>query len=393
MISSKVATALDNHSWIRTMFQEGKRLKMQFEEKEIFDFSIGNPALNPPKDFYDAMNQVIESPVKGKHGYGDYQGIFAARQKIAFYLQERFSVDFTPNHIVMTVGAAGAMNVVLKSILNEQDEVIVLSPYFLEYEGYIQNFNGKIVPVSLNNDFSINFESIKQALSKTTKAIILNSPHNPTGIIHTQQELNELGKLLDDYEHTFNQPIYVIYDTPYEQLIFDSVYSNPFSAYKHIIFIGSFSKELGISGERIGYIALSSDTPNKETLTSALVYCNRILGFIHAPMLMQRIIGEMVTLKIDPSPYKVRKDLIVSILRGAGFEFIDPQGGFFVFPKAPIEDDIEFCVEVAKKFKVLTVPGSQFGRRGYFRLSYSVPLEQIQNSKEVFHAIYKHFSN
>ncbi|MFD1422341.1 pyridoxal phosphate-dependent aminotransferase [Laceyella tengchongensis] len=385
MISHDIANSLNEHSWIRVMFQEGKRLKQLHGEEHVFDFSIGGPALEPPEAFYQSLRQVVDEPLAGKHSYGDYQGLYEARERIAAYLANRYQTGFSPAHVVMTSGAAGALNLVFRSILNPGDEVVLLAPYFLEYERYVTNFGGActIVPLT-EGSFDIDIDRVKEALTDKTKAIMVNSPHNPTGKVFSQENLSQLGRMMAEWEAETGRQLFLVYDSPYDQLTFVGTYANPFSASDRVIFVGSFSKELGLAGERVGYIALNEAFEHKDLLAAALAYCNRVMGFLHAPMLMQRAIAGMGSLEVDASPYRLRSEMMSDILREAGFSFLPPQGGFFIFPKSPIPDDVAFCMEAMERFHLLVVPGSQFGRAGHFRVSFSVSLEQIQRSKDVF---------
>lgn len=388
-LSKRIVANLENSSWIRKLFDEGNRLKKEFGEDQVFDFSLGNPVVEPPKSFTEALREEVK---KGGHGYIPNQGLVEAREKVAEFISSRFSGNFSSKHVVMTVGAGGALNVALRSILNEGEEVIVLAPYFAEYKAYIENNGGKVVSCPLTEKFEIDIEAVKKAITPKTKGLILNTPHNPTGTALTQENVNELGELLKSCEKENSQSIYVLFDEPYSQLIYDEELADPFKAYHNIILASSFSKDLGIAGERLGYLVLDNDTPDVDLLTAAFVYCNRTLGFVNAPVLMQRAIASMDNLKVDASEYKKRRDLIVDILQEAGFDFMMPKGGFFVFPKSPIEDEVAFCQHAAEKYKILVVPSSGFGVKGYFRLSFSVSLDQIERSREAFIALYKDFA-
>ncbi|MCG7336098.1 pyridoxal phosphate-dependent aminotransferase [Sporosarcina sp. ACRSM] len=387
-ISEVMAKGLQGGSWVRKLFDEGARLKKEFGEDQVFDFSLGNPFNKPPEAFTKAL---LEEVGQVNHGYIPNQGIPETRMKVAEFLSTRFNTEISFEHVVMTVGAGGALNSALKSILNSGEEVIVLSPYFAEYDAYIENFGGKVVRCMLNDQFEIDIEAVRQSITPLTKGIIINTPHNPTGTILSQENLNELGALLKEAEEKSGEPIYMLFDEPYAQLIFEGEQVNPFLSHNKVILASSFSKDLGIAGERLGYLALNKNTPDADLLISAFVYAHRTLGFVNAPALMQRAIAKMPDLTVDASPYKVRRDKIVEILSDAGFEFATPKGGFFVFPQAPIADDVEFCRHAAEKYKLLIVPGTGFGLSGHFRLCYSVPLETIENSREAFISLYNDF--
>ncbi|MFS0558378.1 pyridoxal phosphate-dependent aminotransferase [Brevibacillus sp. 179-C9.3 HS] len=383
-ISSKITLELSKGSWIRKLFDEGARLKGIYGEENVYDFSLGNPIVEPPAAFLKALEEVVADEALGKHRYIPNQGLEQARGKVADFLNQRFQTKMNAQSVVMTVGAGGALNMVLKTILEPEEEVIVLRPYFVEYDFYVKNHGGTIVHGELAEDFSLDLAEIEQKLSARTKAIIVNTPHNPTGTIISQEQLNALGAILKKAEELYGSSIYLLYDSPYDQLTFGITPPNPFEAYHRTVLVSSFSKDLGIAGERLGYIGIEPTIQDASLLTSAFVFCNRTLGFVNAPVLMQRAISRMDSLSVPQEEYRVRRDLMVEVLNEAGFEFQPPEGGFFIFPKAPIEDDIEFCLRAAEEFRVLIVPGSGFGRAGYFRLSYSVSIEQIERSRDVF---------
>ncbi|MCD1259879.1 pyridoxal phosphate-dependent aminotransferase [Paenibacillus athensensis] len=383
-ISHNIASSLEKGSWIRKLFDEGARLKGMYGADAVFDFSLGNPIVEPPEAFARALQEVMQEEAKGKHQYIPNQGLVETRAKVADFINQRFQTRLTAATVVMTVGAGGALNVVLKSILEPGEEVVVLTPYFVEYDFYVANHGGVAVHCPLAEDFSLDFAELEQAITAQTKAVLVNTPHNPTGTMLSQEQLNQLGALLGEKEKQFGGTIYMVYDDPYSQLVYESNPPNPFEAYGRTILASSFSKDLGIAGERIGYIAVEPAVEDSQLLTSAFVFCNRTLGFVNAPVTMQRVIARMDSLVTPQLEYKQRRDLMVDVLRDAGLSFIVPQGGFFVFPKAPIADDVAFCLQAAQDFRLLLVPGSGFGRAGYFRLSYSVPLEQIERSRDVF---------
>jgi aspartate aminotransferase len=383
-ISTRLAQDLKKGSWIRRLFDEGRRLKEIHGADAVFDFSLGNPIVEPPKAFRDALEQVVAETTPGNHRYIENQGLRSTRQKVAEYLNGRLGTDIRPETTVMTVGAAGALNVALRALLDAGDEVVLLTPYFVEYDYYVTNSGGKVVHCPLAEDFTIDLDALARALSARTRAVIVNTPHNPTGTVLTQANLDAFGQLLKDAEARYGGAIYLLYDDPYSQLVYDCVPPNPFTSYPRTLLASSFSKDLGIAGERLGYIGVDSRMEDAELVTSALVFCNRSLGFVNAPLLVQRVIARMSALTVEQSGYRSRRDRMVAILQEAGYDFRVPQGGFFIFPKSPIGDDVEFCMTAARDFRVLLVPGTGFGRAGHFRLSYSVPLEQIERSREPF---------
>lgn len=387
MISNYLKEKVSQGSWIRKLFDEGIRLKQIYGADNVFDFSLGNPVVDPPQELHDVLLQILQESKAGIHQYIPNQGLPETRAKVAEFLKERFKKSFSAANVVMTVGAGGGMNVVLKSILNPGEEVILLRPYFVEYDYYVENNGGKVVYSELDPEFQLDVANIEAAITPKTKAIILNSPHNPTGTVLTQESVDALGELLarkgQDGQH-----IYLLYDDPYGQLVYDVEPPNPCAAYEKTVIVSSFSKDLGIAGERLGYIGIPDEMEGASVLTPAFVFSNRILGFVNAPALMQRAIARMDSLIVEPAEYRKRRDAMVSVLREAGFDFIQPEGSIFVFPKSPIEDDVAFCQFAAQEHRILIVPGSGFGRKGYFRLSFSVSLEQIERSREPFKALY-----
>ncbi|MGM0890290.1 MAG: pyridoxal phosphate-dependent aminotransferase [Bacillota bacterium] len=383
-ISKEVYSKIQTPSQIREIFEESREIKKIHGENNVFDFSLGNPVVSPPKEFLSALESILKEDVVGRHGYINHQGLLEVREKVSYYLKYRYDNDILPKNIVMTVGAAGAINVALRSIINDGDEVILLVPYFLEYDYYIHNCRASVKYASLNKEFDIDIDKIEQVLSNKTRAIIINSPNNPTGKIFSTDKMKKLGKLLSNYEEKYDTKIYMIYDSPYDQLIYNEKFLNPFQIYNRIIYVGSFSKDFGIAGERLGYIAMDNEIEDIELLVSAFIYNNRVLGFVNAPALMQRAISKMNHLVINPEPYKRKKDLITKILKEAGYKFIEPDGGIFVFPKSPIKDDIKFCRELARQHQIFVVPGSSFGCKGHFRLSFSASESCIEGAAEGF---------
>ncbi|WP_407702130.1 pyridoxal phosphate-dependent aminotransferase [Tumebacillus lacus] len=390
-LSSKITEAMERGSWVRKMFEDGKKLKDEYGVENVFDFSLGNPIVDPPAAFQAALKEVVDEPVAGKHGYIPNQGLPAARAKVAEYLSGRYAAEFALERIVMTVGAGGGLNVVFKSILDPGDEVVLLTPFFMEYISYVENHLGAPVMVPLADDFSLDLGAIEQALTAKTRAILINTPNNPTGTLLSQDDLDGLGRVLRAAEEKYGTSIYLVYDDPYGQLLYDAPLPDPFKAYGRTVFASSFSKDLGIAGERLGYLALDTNVEDGDLLTATFVFANRTLGFVNAPNLMQRVIAKLDTLEVELPEYRMRRDLMVEILREAGYDFVTPQGGFFIFPKSPIPDDVAFVAQVAKEHKLLLVPGTGFARPGYFRLSYSVPVEQIERSRELFKKVLEQY--
>ncbi|MFC0559328.1 pyridoxal phosphate-dependent aminotransferase [Halalkalibacter alkalisediminis] len=393
MIAKEIEQNLTQSSWIRKMFEEGQRLKAIHGEDKVYDFSLGNPIIDPPPAFFKALQDYANHPLKGGHSYIPNQGLVEARQKVAAHLEGRFgSIGVNENTVIMTSGAAGALNVALKSILNPGDEVIIFTPFFVEYRFYVGNANGQAVYCPLAEDFTIDLDLLESKITDKTKAIILNNPHNPTGQLLPEADLVAFNQVLRKKEEELGTGIHVLYDDPYSQLIYDGKVPNPFNAIDKLFYISSFSKDLGLAGERLGYIAISQSLQEAGNYMAAFVFSNRTLGFGNAPVTVQRMISKLDSLTEEQSEYKQRRDAMVNVLEEAGFDFVQPKGGFFIFPKSPIEDDQEFCRIAAEEFQILLVPGSGFGRGGHFRLSYSVPFEQIERAKDEFKRLYAHFA-
>ncbi|MDL1969766.1 MAG: pyridoxal phosphate-dependent aminotransferase [Candidatus Desulfofervidaceae bacterium] len=390
-ISYKMVSFIQRASWIRKMFEEGARLKQKYGPENVFDFSLGNPHLEPPEAFFDALKEELEHPQPHSHGYMPNAGFLDTRQAVADYLTQEHQLKFSPAEVVMTCGAAGALNVALKAILNPGEEVIVPAPYFVEYNFYIDNHGGKIKVVPTQADFDLDIEAIAESLNEHTKAILLNSPNNPTGQIYPEETLKALAELLQKHNKKHNSMVYLIMDEPYRKLVYDNYkVSSIFQVYPETILATSFSKDLSLAGERIGYLAVHPQATFKKDLLEALVLANRILGFVNAPALMQRVIKKILNASVDINIYRRNRDLFCEGLAKLGFSFIPPKGAFYLFPKSPIPDDNAF-VQALQKERILAVPGSGFGTPGYFRLAFCVDETVIKNALPYFEKIAKEF--
>lgn len=385
MFSKKVVDSLAGSSMIRAMFEEGNRLRKQFGADNVFDFSIGNPEIEPPEPVLASLRSLVQSDAKGTHRYMPNAGLDEVRSKVATWLSKKSGVPLDASHIVMVCGAAAGLNITLKALLNPDEEVMVLSPYFVEYMAYIGNAGGRPVTVKLKRDtFALDMNAIEVALTPATKAIILNSPNNPTGVIYGRSDLEALSGVLDRKGREFGTDIYVISDEPYVSIVYDRAdVPNVMSIFRNAIVVNSFSKSLALPGERIGYIAASSRISGVSTLMGALVSLNRTLGFVNAPALFQRVIAENLNVTVDTEFYKIRRDMLHNHLESIGFSCVKPGGAFYLFPKSPIDDDMAFAKN-AVKYNLLIVPGSSFGCPGYFRLSYCVDLGTIERSLPAF---------
>ena len=366
-------------------------MKEKYGAGNVFDFSLGNPNLEPPAKFNEVLDKLVKDTVPGRHGYMPNAGYVETRQAVADYLNTFNRARFSPGEIVMTVGAGGALNVVLKTILNPGEEVVIPSPYFVEYNFYIDNHQGvpRIVPTK--PDFSIDFDAISEAITEKTRAVLINSPNNPTGKVYGEGELNRLSDILSNYSEQFGQPIYLISDEPYRKIVYDGVaVPSVFNAYNESFVVTSFSKDLSLPGERIGYLAVNPDISDKDIIIAGLVLCNRCLGYVNAPALMQRAIPYLLEESVDISLYQKKRDMLCSGLASFGYDIVKPEGTFYLFPKTPIEDDVAFVAALLKE-KILAVPGSGFGGPGHFRIAYCVSDEVIEGALPGFEKVMKKY--
>lgn len=393
MISNKMQELVNNSSIIRAMFEEGKRLSDIYGEENVFDYSIGNPNVEPPEEIKSAIIDIIkgESP-NLVHGYMNNSGYEDVRSEIANYENKKNNTNLKTDNIIMTCGAAGGLNIILKTLLNPEDEVIVFAPYFGEYNNYVSNFNGKLVVVEADTKtFQPNFIEFESKITAKTKAVIINTPNNPTGVVYSEGSIKLLANILEKKQKEFNTSIYLISDEPYREIVYDNVKVPYILNYYNNSLIGySYSKSLSLPGERIGYITVSDKIDDFENIISALNVANRILGFVNAPSLFQRVIGKTLGAEVDVNIYKENRDLLYNHLISLGFECIKPEGTFYLFPKALIEDDVKFA-EAAKKYNLLIVPGSSFHCPGFFRLSYCISYDKIEKSLDAFTKLAKEF--
>lgn len=383
-ISAKIKNLMEQASWIRKMFEQGLELKARLGEDKVFDFSLGNPNLEPPRKVKEAILQVLADGRPGKHAYMPNAGLKETRAAIAAFLSKEHGLSLTWEHIIMTCGAGGALNVALKTILDPQDEVLILAPYFVEYFFYVDNHNGIGKLVKTNEDFSLNLKNIESAITPRTKAIIVNSPNNPSGRIYDENSLRKLGKLFDSIKKNTGQIIYLLSDEPYSKIVYDGAkVPSIFQVYDQSIIATSYSKDLSLPGERIGYLAVNPRLENWKMIVDGLTFCNRILGFVNAPALMQRILPHLQGVHIDVYEYQRRRDMLCEGLAIAGYSFIKPEGAFYLFPKSPIADDLKF-VNMLLEENILAVPGRGFGVPGHFRLAYCVDERVIEGSLSGF---------
>jgi aspartate aminotransferase len=379
-ISKKVKNSLEGASWVRRMFEEGEELKKLHGPENVYDFSLGNPDLEPPPSLKQALKALADQPIIGMHRYMSNSGYSETRKSIAEFLTEESGLPFNEDHVVMTVGAAGGLNVTLKAVLDEGDEVIVPSPYFMEFKFYIENSGGQLRLADTNEDFSLNLTEIEKAIGKKTKAVLINSPNNPTGVVYDQKSLEKLGELLKKKNKELGKTLYLITDEAYRRIVYDGMkIPIHFHYYPHTIRVTSHSKDLSLPGERIGYIAVSPLCEEADELISALIFANRTLGFVNAPALMQRLVAPLQRNSIKIRIYEEKRDLFYNGLKSFGYHVVKPQGAFYLFPKAPIEDDVAFVKELQSK-RILVVPGRGFGKPGYFRIAYAVEMKTIEGA-------------
>lgn len=387
MISEKIKRNLEGSSEIRAMFEEGERLRTKYGAANVYDFSLGNPDPEPPQAFTESLRALIDK--KGIHSYMNNAGYKEVRQKIADGLNKKHSTSLSAENIVMTVGAGGALNVILKTILNPGDEVIVLAPFFVEYRFYIDNHGGKTVIAETDAMFQPDLKALEQKINNSTRAIIINSPNNPTGVVYGERILKEMSDLIEIKQREYSSEILLISDEPYRDIVYDGV-NVPcvLNIFKNSVIAYSYSKSMSLPGERIGYIAANSGIDQIKLFMDGLIFANRSLGFVNAPSLMQLGIENCLEETVDVNIYKERRDILYSHLTHLGFDCIKPDGAFYLFPKCPIDDVTEFK-NAALKHRIITVNGKGFGRDGYFRLSYCISKDSILNSLPSFTALAK----
>lgn len=380
-ISAKVQGAIERSSWIRRMFEEGAALIAEYGAENVFDFTLGNPSVEPPKAFQKELLRLAGLPDVGMHRYMNNAGYEETRAAVAQHLEETSGVPVKSNHIVMTCGAGGALNVTLKTILNPGEEVIILTPFFVEYKFYADNHGGTTKEVWTDPEtFLPDIDAIEAAIGDNTRALIINSPNNPTGAVYPEATLSALGEMLERKQTELGRTIYVISDEPYARLAFDNTPVPPVFKYvRNAVLVTSHSKDLALPGERIGYLAANPLMDDVSRFMEGAVFCNRVLGFVNAPALMQRLVTGLQKESVDIGEYQEKRDKLYAHLTGLGFDMVKPGGGFYLFPKSPIEDDVEF-VRQAQKHNILLVPGSGFGAPGYFRIAYCIDMGIIERS-------------
>jgi aspartate aminotransferase len=377
--SRHMVELMSRGSQIRRAFEEGLRLKVLHGEAAVCDLSLGNPVVEPPPVFREVLREEAGRESSGLHRYMPNAGLMHVRQAVGRYLASAYELPFTAEHVVMTIGSAGALNAVLKSILEPGDEVVLLLPYFPEYLFYVENHGGVVVTAPTASDFDVDPEAVARVLSPRSRAVIINTPNNPTGRVYPLASLRALGEVLRAHEEKSGREVLLLADTPYTHIVFDGrSVPSPFAAHRHTVLVCSHSKDLAVPGERIGYAAVHPEAEGAVELSRAISFANRILGFINAPALMQRIVARLQGVTIDPAIYQRLRDRLYAALTEMGYDCVRPEGAFYLFPRSPI-DDLEFTRLLQRRL-VLVVPGSGFGAPGYFRIAYCVEKEVIERS-------------
>ncbi len=380
-IANKIAGQLSKASWIRKMFEEGEKLRKEFGADKVYDFTLGNPDVEPPEAFQREMLALASNPLPGMHRYMNNAGYIETRAAVAEKLSTDSGIDVTANNVIMTCGAGGALNVVLKTILNPGEEVIILAPFFVEYKFYIDNHGGVPVEVQTNpENFQLDIAAIEKALTPKTRAILICTPNNPTGVIYPADSLRKLGDLLKGIHKRNGHLIYVISDEPYARIAYDGKQvPNIFPLVESSIIVTSHSKDLALPGERIGYLAANPRMDTADQFIEGAIFSNRILGFVNAPALMQRLVAKLQNESVDIAAYQEKRDILYNELTGMGFSMVKPDGAFYLFPKSPLKDDVEF-VKMAQRHRILLVPGAGFGAPGFFRIAYCIDKGIIERS-------------
>lgn len=386
-VAKKIRETMESSSWIRKMFEEGARLKAKYGAGNVFDFSLGNPYLDPPPKFREVIRELMDNDPPGSHGYMPNVGLAETRAAIAGRVSADQGAEVDAGHIVMTVGAGGALNVLFRAILDPGDEVIVPRPYFVEYNFYVDNHGGVLRTVPTSEDFDLLIDAVEAAMTPRTRAIIINSPNNPTGKVYSRANLQQLSELIARKTAEYGRVIVLVSDEPYRNIVYDGVeVPGIFSIFPNAVVCTSYSKDLSLPGERIGYMAVSPAMPEPDVLLGALALTNRILGFVNAPALIQRAVARLQSERVDVDFYRRNRDALYAGLTGAGYVCHKPEGAFYLFPRSPIADDVAFVQELQKE-RILAVPGSGFGGPGHFRLAYSCAYETVEHSLEGFRRV------
>ena len=383
-ISERVRKRMESASWIRQMFEMGNALKAKHGTAKVCDFSLGNPNVEPPEEFTSTLKDILHEEIRGRHRYMPNGGYPEVRRKVAEYVSGEQGVSLKGDHLILTCGAGGGLNVALKTIINPGDRVLVSTPFFMEYASYADNHGGVLQTVPGLKNFEPDIDAIASRITDKTAALIINSPNNPSGHVYPEDTVQALGALLKEKSKETGRAIYLISDEPYRKIVYDGMVVPPiFPLYKHSIIVSSYSKDLSIPGERIGWLAVNPAADDLDELMNGIVLCNRILGYVNAPALMQRAIERLQGFSVNIELYQHKRDLLCGGLSKLGYDFIKPKGTFYLFPRAPGGDDMQF-VQALQEELVLAVPGSGFGSPGHFRIAYCVEDEVIETSMQGF---------
>ena len=380
-IADKMVKMVDGMAMVKQMFEEGARLRAEYGPENVFDFSLGNPDVPPPPEFKKVLRELVNRETLN-HGYTPNPGHLQVRQAVAQYLSNEHDIKLTPDLIIMTVGAAGALNAIIGALVNPGEEILVPSPYFIGYDHYAFMADAVLKTAPTDTNFHLDTAAIEAAITEKTRVMLINSPNNPTGAVYSAAELAELGEALDRASQKFGRRIYLVSDEPYRKIIYEGSVPSVFQAYPHTIVVSSYSKELSLAGERIGYLAVHPEAEDAGLVSGAAIVVNTMLC-VNAPNMLQLAVAQLQGVTVDVSIYKRRRDMFCQGLADAGYEFNIPQGAFYLFPKSPIPDDVKF-LSILKDELILAVPGVGFGAPGYFRLSYAVPDATITGSFEGF---------
>ena len=385
-VSERVRRFMKQGSWIRRMFEEGMVLKQRHGAENVFDLSLGNPVMEPPPEFFEELRRIANNPTPGMHRYMPNAGYAETRGAVAEQLGRETGLTFTADEVLMACGAGGALNVVLKSLLDPGNEVVIFAPYFVEYMFYADNHGGSCRSVPPDDRYYPDLAAFEAAITSRTRVVLVSSPNNPTGVVYDSGLLSRLAEIIAAKERQLGTEVFLVSDEPYRKILFDGLtYPHIFHHHVRSIVATSHSKDLALPGERIGYVAVHPDYDGRAELMDALNFCNRTLGFVNAPALMQHIVKSLQSVTIDVSDYQAKRDFLYDGLTAMGYETVRPQGAFYMFPRSPIEDDAAF-VEELKKHLVLVVPGRGFGLGGHFRISYCVDDRTLEGSMEGFRA-------
>ena len=385
-VSERVRRFMEQGSWIRRMFEEGMVLKQRHGAENVFDLSLGNPVMEPPPEFFEELRRIANNPSPGMHRYMPNAGYAETRGAVAEQLVRETGLAFTADEVLMTCGAGGALNVVLKSLLDPGDEVVIFAPYFVEYMFYADNHGGSCRSVPPDDRYYPDLAAFEKAITPRTRVVLVSSPNNPTGVLYDSGLLSRLAEIIAAKERQLGTEVFLVSDEPYRKILFDGLtYPHIFHHHVRSIVATSHSKDLALPGERIGYVAVHPEYDERAELMDALNFCNRTLGFVNAPALMQHIVRSLQSVTVDVSDYQAKRDFLYDRLTAMGYETVRPQGAFYMFPRSPIEDDTAF-VEELKKHLVLVVPGRGFGLAGHFRISYCVDDRTLEGSMDGFRA-------